>query len=282
MPACRIRASAVGGGSPFGGRDARCRGGGLDQENRRPALQIGRRAAPLCDCFRSDLLAWQGELHRKAQQRVVAARVQNSLQQPGVAVRCFDEQMSAVSGSRLRLQIFERARASVAIYRQVAVEAEALAVQPRCHQGEQQGGRPDQRHHSQALAMRQRDQRSARIGDGGASGLGQHADALSGAHRRQECGQRCGRRVLVELRDRQLAGAAADTRPLSGTAAHSWRSPRRSPEGRAPSPAHRAAGSRTAPLRRARSERGIARRSSRGLPPLPPATSRSERSRADQ
>ena len=83
--------------------------------------------------------------------------------------------------------------------RQIAAKGKPLALEPRGHQREHDGRRADQRHYAKALAVRFFDQRSAGVGDGGATSLRQQAQ-------RPLCPQR-GERValLADHLDAQLA-----------------------------------------------------------------------------
>ncbi len=68
---CVLAASALNSGSSASAGTLRGRRtGGLKQEDRRPALKVEHRAAPLCDRPGSDLLARKRKLHCKTQQRV--------------------------------------------------------------------------------------------------------------------------------------------------------------------------------------------------------------------
>lgn len=83
--------------------------------------------------------------------------------------------------------------------RDVTDKREALPVQARGHQREQQRTGADQRPHLHARGVGSRHQRRARIGDPGNARFREQAAVTPGEDRREQMRQRIGWRVLVEF-----------------------------------------------------------------------------------
>ena len=79
------------------------------------------------------------------------------------------------------------------------MKGEALAVQARSHQGQQQRGGADQRHNADALALGPGHQVGTRVGHRRATRLGEQPDVVSGAQWIEELLQDFGPGMFVKL-----------------------------------------------------------------------------------
>src|SRR5713226_188025 len=102
-------------------------------------------------------------------------RAQHRRKRAVVAVGRLDEYLSLLELPRLAFEFFQRRNELGRCYREVAVKREALAVQTRSRERQQNRGGSAQRNDAHAPLVRESHQACARIGNRGQSGLGEQA-----------------------------------------------------------------------------------------------------------
>ena len=82
-----------------------------------------------------------------------------------VAVGSLDEELRLAFGLRTAFEAADRLHPFGRLDGQVAVEGERLPVEPRGHDGQDDGRRPDERHHADTVAVARLDDQCPGIGD---------------------------------------------------------------------------------------------------------------------
>ncbi|ABA48265.1 hypothetical protein BURPS1710b_2913 [Burkholderia pseudomallei 1710b] len=157
------------------------------QEDRGALVQIGHgRLFPLCRRAACDRLGRERQVGRDAHERRRRARRDECIEHRVIAVRRLDEDLRLIRVARLLLEFAQALRARGGVDGQVAVEREALPVQPGGHQREQDRARPDERHDLYAALVRAPHEQRAGIGDGGAAGFRHEPRVGAREHRREQ------------------------------------------------------------------------------------------------
>ena len=121
----------------------------------------------------------RGPVGCHAQQHVAGKLAAEVGDETVVAVWGLDEYLRLAAVADLALHVAEGGRAGLGLDREVSAEGEALAVESRGHEREQDARRPHQRYHADAAALGGGYKVGAGVGYGRTAGLGENTYRLA-------------------------------------------------------------------------------------------------------
>ena len=187
------------------------------QKYARNLREVGKLALPLLDGLGLDVLILASDVGCDAELGLRTAVLHDVLHHLVVAIGGLDEELGLVFGINATFQCLDALDALARFDGQITMEGEALPIESRPHDGEDDGRRAYQGDHLQVLALGNGHDIGTRIGHGRASGFGDDTHRLTCLQRLQVSGDVFGRSVLVEGIERKFVYVDASLHLLQET-----------------------------------------------------------------
>ena len=142
-------------------------------------VDFGAFFAPLGSGVGADVLGVEGEVGGYADAHLAAEGVAQGFEHLVVAIGGFDEDLGFAFFAGAELEGFDGLGALVSVDGEITFEGEALSAHAGGHEGEHEGGGPDEGNDLNATALGHAGDEHAGVGDAGESGFGEEADVLA-------------------------------------------------------------------------------------------------------